>query len=67
MPHLSIIKGIDDWGKYLAIPEEEWTLKEIRGCTSTGCPVGDEPFVTRLEELLGRVLKPKAIGRPRKQ
>jgi len=42
-------------------------LKEIRGCTSTGRPVGDESFVTRLEELLGRVLKPKAIGRPRKQ
>jgi len=33
---------------------------------STGRPAGDETFATRLEELLGRTLRPKAIGIPRK-
>ena len=57
---------IDDWDKYLDITEEEWILNRIRECTSTDRPAGDETFATRLEELLGRTLRPKTIGRPRK-
>ena len=64
---LPLIKSIEDWAKYLDITEEEGMLKRIRGCTSTGRPVGDESFVARLEELLRRTLSPKAIGRPRKR
>ena len=64
-PILSIA-AIDDWDKYLDITEEEGILNRIRECTSTVRPAGDETFATRLEELLGRTLRPKTIGRPRK-
>ena len=63
---LPLIKTIDNWSKYLDIAEEEGMLNQIRECTSTGRPAGDEIFGARLEELLGRALRPKAIGRPRK-
>ena len=63
---LFLLKEIPDWRRYLSVDEEETILKQIRGCTAAGRPVGSEPFVTRLEELLGRTLKPKSVGRPKK-
>lgn len=62
---LPLLKEIPDWRQYLSAPDEEVTLKQIRSATSTGRPVGSESFVMRVEELLGRVLRAKPVGRPR--
>ena len=43
-----------------AMPEEE--LGELRRHVRTGRPLGDETFVGRLEEMLGRALKPQKRG-----
>ena len=48
-----------------ALSEEH--LQEFRGHTQTGRPLGDETFVERLEALVGRVLRLRKGGRPRKQ
>ncbi len=63
---LPLLKEITDWRQYLSASEEDKVLKEIRTCTTTGRPAGDEFFVRKSEELLGRVLLPKPRGRPRK-
>ncbi len=58
---------IGDWRAFLnsAVPEEE--LRDIRRHGRTGRPLGDETFVGRLEEILGRVIKPQKRGPKPKQ
>ena len=53
---------IGDWNAFLnsAIPEEE--LRDLRRHGRTGRPLGDETFLGRLEEMVGRVLKPRKRG-----
>jgi putative transposase len=53
---------IGDWNAFLnrATPEEE--LRNLRRHGRTGRPLGDDKFVEKLEEMLGRVLKPKKRG-----
>ncbi len=38
----------------------------LRQCTHTGRPAGGSSFIARLEALVGRVLRAKKVGRPRK-
>jgi len=58
---------IGDWRAFLksAMPEEE--LRDIRRHARTGRPLGDESFLARLEEMVGRVLKPQKRGPKPKQ
>jgi len=59
-PMLAMIR---DWRGFLdsAIPEEQ--LREMRNHTRTGRPLGNDAFVSHLEELVGRVLRPRKPGR----
>ena len=58
---------VGDWTGLLdsALREEE--LVKLRGHGRTGRPLGDETFLGRLENLVGRVLRPQKGGRPRNQ
>lgn len=57
-----------DWAELLAAREsDEQAFRAIRESTRTGRPLGDETFVRRIEQELGRDLQPKPIGRPRKK
>ena len=58
---------ITDWSAWLAEEEDPATLARLRLLTRTGRPAGDETFVDRLESLLGRILRPRSPGRPRKE
>jgi len=55
-----------DWRGFLnsAIQEEE--LRDLREHGRTGCPLGSVTFVQRLEQSVGRVLRPRNPGRPHK-
>jgi len=57
-----LLARIDDWNAFLksAMPEEE--LSDLRQHGRTGRPLGDETFLGRLEEMVGRVLKPQKRG-----
>jgi hypothetical protein len=58
---------IDDWQGLLnsALGEEE--LKQLRGQGRACRLLGDLGFLQCLEAIVGRVLKPRKGGRPRKQ
>ena len=58
---------IADWKALLesALSEEE--LKDQRGHSRTGRPLGDETFMERLESAVGRALKPQKRGPKTKQ
>ena len=61
-----LLAMIPNWRAFLdsACPEGE--IDEIRKHARTGRPLGDEAFLDRLEGILGRVVKPKKGGRPKK-
>jgi putative transposase len=63
----SLALGIDDWAAYLA--EDDAKDREIIvRHTSIGRPLGDEAFVTRIEQITGRILKRKKPGpKPKKR
>jgi len=68
----SKIPKLSDWleeterSEYRRFVNEEGSEDEIRRATSTGRPLGSMGFVERLEEKLGRRLRPQKAGRPKK-
>ena len=54
------------WREYLADREDEGLPAVMRLHENTGRPLGSQPFVEKLEALLGRKLLPGTPGRPKK-
>jgi putative transposase len=57
-----LLAMIADWDSLLksAVPEEE--IRDLRRHGRTGRPLGDEAFLGRLEEIVGRIVKPQKRG-----
>ena len=55
------------WRKELADGLSEEEVARIRLRTHTGRPLGSDAFLSKLETLLGRRMRPLPIGRPRKR
>jgi hypothetical protein len=55
------------WQKELAEGVTEEEAARIRLRTQTGRPLGSDGFVSKLETLLGRRVRPLPVGRPRKE
>lgn len=59
---------IADWAAFLRTETEAEEMIDIRKHQSTGRPLGDERFVTELEEKVGRPLRPqRPRGQPRRE
>jgi putative transposase len=54
---------VGDWPAFVGEWDDE-ADKVVRQGTRTGRPVGDDTFVDHLEQLAGRILRPKPAGRP---
>jgi putative transposase len=59
-------KEIEDWLEYLKEKEDGQIIRNIRSCSMTGRPCGDDKFMKKLERLFGRRLMALTWGRPRK-
>lgn len=57
-----LLAMIGNWKAFLQSDVSEEELRAIRRHGRIGRPLGDETFVGRLEELVGRVLKPQKRG-----
>jgi putative transposase len=55
------------WRKELADGLDEKAVQRIRLSTHTGRPLGTDSFISKVERLLGRRVRPLPIGRPRKK
>jgi len=53
-----LLEEISDWRGYLQEEEDGNLVKEIRKCSLTGRPCGDESFIEMLEQRFSRWLKP---------
>jgi putative transposase len=57
----------DAWRKELAEGLTDTEVAQIRLRTHTGRPLGSDGFVSKLETLLGRRVRPLPVGRPKKK
>ena len=55
------------WREFIEAKEQAAQIEAIKGYTIKGRPLGSDLFISGLEEKLGRVLKPKTRGRPKKE
>ena len=53
---------VTDWDSFLSKDVEEEDEKQIRTHQVTGRPLGDENFMNKCEDLIGRILKPAKRG-----
>ena len=56
-----------DWPACLQQPQDEKELAGLRLATNRGRPLGGDSFMSKMEKLVGRRLRPLPVGRPRKK
>ncbi|MCK4627112.1 MAG: transposase [Phycisphaerae bacterium] len=56
-----------DWLEVLNGPMETDRVSRLRLYTSRGRPLGSDKFISKLEALLGKRLRPLPVGRPKKK
>ena len=56
----------EQWREKLSRPEEEGAVSGVRANTYTGRPLGSDAFLSKVESLMGRRIRPLPIGRPKK-
>jgi len=61
-----IIQGTD-WREVLRRRQDAEEVAAIRSCTNRGRPLGTDRFLSKIEKIVGRRLRPLPNGRPRKQ
>jgi putative transposase len=62
-----MLSRIDDWSNYLTSGDRDIEkFAQLRERSRTGRPAGDDRFVTHLEKLVGRSLRMRNPGRPKK-
>ena len=54
------------WRQRLHRAEDEEAVSLLRASTHTGRPLGSDTFLSKIETVLGRRLRPLPVGRPRK-
>ena len=60
------LRGVD-WRAELTEPQDESIVRALRLGACRGRPLGTDRFLSKLESLLARRLRPLPVGRPRKQ
>jgi len=60
-------RGLEDWRRRLALPDDEDFVASIRGTTLRGRPLASDSFISKLEAVLGRRLRAAPVGRPKKK
>jgi putative transposase len=65
--HWRDLCGNMDWREILSRAEDKNELRQIRTCFSTGRPLADDSFLSKLEHAVGRRLRPLPVGRPKSE
>jgi len=58
---------VEEWNRELEVVQDEEMVQLLRSRTQSGFPCGDEGFVQRVSEIIGRPLLLRGRGRPRKR
>jgi putative transposase len=57
----------EQWRKELKVRIDESELGRLRANTNTGRPLGTDSFLSKLEKILGRRVRPLPVGKPTKK
>jgi len=57
-----MLERVSDWRAYLDSDLEDVTKEEFRKHGRTGRPIGNEDFLTEIENSVGRTLRPQKPG-----
>ena len=57
----------DEWQKLLLERLDDGKIKRLRYSTQRGRPLGSDSFISKLESVIGRRLRPLPVGRPKKK
>ena len=57
----------EEWRALLEDPDDDEATTALRNSTGRGWPLGSDTFISKLEQVVGRRLRPLPIGRPRKR
>jgi len=55
------------WRRELSVEMSEMDINWLRSKTYTGRPLGSDSFLSKLERVLGRRVRPLPVGRPKKK
>jgi len=58
-----MLDRVSNWQAYLDSGLDDQTLNLLRKHTNTGRPAGSEPFIDKLEQMAGQILRPLQRGR----
>jgi len=61
-----LASGID-WKNFLIRPEDKQQTSQLRLHTNRGRPLASDKFLSRMENALGRHLRPLPVGRPKEK
>ncbi len=61
-----LIERVKNWQEYLNEKEDSVMTSALFQNTKTGRPCGDEVFISKIEDIVGRKLTALPVGRPRK-
>jgi len=61
-----VVDEIEDWQAFLAGEDSEQDIKFFRKHSRIGRPLGQKEFIEKLENITGRLLKPRKPGRKKK-
>ncbi len=64
--HWKVFEGISDWAAWVGEEDDTERLSTVRRNIQKNLPCGSDKFLLRLEQLTGRSLRFRPIGRPRK-
>jgi len=59
-----MLERVCDWAALLGTSPTDDVVGQLRQHQTTGRPLGGDAFVERIEQGLGRQLKPQKAGRP---
>ncbi|MCW8915283.1 MAG: transposase [Magnetovibrio sp.] len=62
-----LLKKCDDWADLIKGKDDPDMVKKLQAHSSTGRPLGNKRFLDKLEDQLGRVLRPQKRGRKPKK
>jgi putative transposase len=62
-----LLSSIENWAEWLRADDPRGLLEQLRLSTRTGRPIGSITFTEAIEQRLGRNLRPRQRGRPRRQ
>ena len=62
-----LLERADDWKEFIRQPDEPAAQEALRLHERTGCPLGSEKFIVKLERLAGRLLRRQKPGPKKRQ